>query len=72
MNRTTLFHRKRQMFSSDMQSEAVYRNGRRVFVVRENRDGAAAWSTPLTRVKTALNYWRNGYKWRTSWILAQR
>ena len=31
-----------------------------------------AWAVRFIRIKTAFNYWRNGYKWRASWILAQR
>lgn len=67
--------RNQRVLRSAMQSEAVYRNGQRVFIVApDKRDMEWPWAVllMLMRMKTAFNYWRNGYKWRASWILAQR
>ncbi|MEN6585223.1 MAG: hypothetical protein ABFE02_04105 [Sulfuricella sp.] len=60
------------MFHNVLQSEAISRNGRRIFVVPDNRDQEWPLAVGFMRMRTALNYWRNGYKWRASWILAQR
>ncbi|BCB27814.1 hypothetical protein SKTS_27000 [Sulfurimicrobium lacus] len=60
------------MYHGALQSEAITRNGRRIFVVPDSRDQEWRWTVGLMRVKTAYNYWRNGYRWRASWILAQR
>jgi hypothetical protein len=72
MNEIIHSQAKPSMFHSALQSEAIYRDGQRMFVVPGNRDKEWAWTAHLIRIKMALNYWRNGYKWRASWILAQR
>lgn len=72
MNETIHSTAKPGMFHSALQSEAIYRDGQRLFIVPDKHDKEWSWPPSLIRIKTALNYWRNGYKWRASWILAQR
>lgn len=61
-----------RMLRGAMQSDAIYRNGQRIFIVPASRAREWGWAIHLIRMKMAFNYWRNGYKWRASWILAQR
>lgn len=72
MSGSTDFQGHQTYFREAMQSETIYRNGQRIFVVPDERYKDWALAERILRLKTALNYWRNGYKWRASWILAQR
>lgn len=72
MTETIHSQRHTHMLHSVLQSETIYRDGQRMFIVPDSHDREWQWATGLVRIKTALNYWRNGYKWRASWILAQR
>lgn len=72
MTETSHSQRNQGVLRSAMQSEKIYRDGQRMFIVPDSREKEWAWAVRLIRIKMAFNYWRNGYKWRASWILAQR